>query len=234
MPAPYFICAIPREEESEGKEEKEKKRGRERRRDYSLALTRYLEVDTSAGRRRTRGGILIPCVVDLAARGVECRRGKAHDSRLPITAGNVPATTRSKPAATASGRTIELASYLAARWRRSSANWFPMLPSLPRDKAASPASSAYFFSTTALRPASRHFLCLFSSRFLVVVPLTYARFSHRRSGRSQRTQPRDIHHALGVNDAVVVPSRLIENPPSAISPDLSFAEGYVFRVDECS
>lgn len=39
-------------------------------------------------------------------------------------------------------RTIELASYLTARWRRSSANWFPMLPPLPRDKTASPVSSS--------------------------------------------------------------------------------------------
>src|SRR5580765_7592113 len=83
--------------------------------------------------------------------------------------------------------TIELASYLTARWRRSSANWFPMLPPLPRDKTG--FASLLLLLLLLFRSISRYFLCLFSSRSLIsrdVRPFLLTDIWSRRTQLSNR------------------------------------------------
>lgn len=90
---------------------------------------------------------------------------------------------------------IEPASYLAARWRRSSANWFPMLPPLPRDKARRGQS---FSSLLLFRYISRCFLRLFSSRSLVYMLVTYVRFFSPLFRASANSTNRHIQYCINV------------------------------------
>lgn len=77
--------------------------------------------------------------------------------------------------------TIEPASYLAARWRRSSANWFPMLPPLPRDKTGLVSLAPPFFSSAPSLAVSYASFLPGLSYTLV----TYVRSSHRYSEPAQ-------------------------------------------------
>lgn len=111
------------------------------------------------------GGILIPVSrQSFRGRGVEYYRRKAHGTAgLRVLGDNARQCISNNTVETGSNGQFtvlsELASYLTARWRRSSANWFPMLPPLPRDKTALLISSFLLFHR--ISPAVSHASSLF-------------------------------------------------------------------------